>query len=121
VLHVSGNLQFFVGRVLGHTGYVRDREREFNARDVPREELFRQLTATAAVVQDVMPRLPDDVLAREYPEAVGGVTMGTGVFLTHLCAHLAFHLGQAGYLRRVLTGDARSAGPLPLEALATRR
>ena len=38
-------------------------------------------------------------------------------FLVHLCAHAAYHLGQAGYLRRVLTGDARSSGALALTAL----
>jgi hypothetical protein len=36
----------------------------------------------------------------------------------HLAVHLAFHLGQAGYLRRALTGDARSSGPVSLRALA---
>lgn len=122
VLHVCGNLQFFLGSVLGQTGYVRDREREFSARGVPRDELLRQLQSTKTVVRTVLADVTDDVLAREYPEAVGGVTMGTGVFLTHLCAHLAFHLGQAGYLRRVLTGaEARSAGPLPLKPLTAQR
>jgi len=38
-------------------------------------------------------------------------------FLLHLCAHASFHLGQAGYLRRALTGDTRSAGPVPLSVL----
>ena len=37
----------------------------------------------------------DEQLARPFPEAVGRVTLGTGQFLTHLAAHLAFHLGQA--------------------------
>jgi hypothetical protein len=35
-----------------------------------------------------------------------------------LSAHLAFHLGQAGYLRRALTGDGRTSGSVGLEALA---
>ena len=38
-------------------------------------------------------------------------------FLLHLCTHLAFHLGQAGYLRRALTGDARTSGALSLKEL----
>ena len=32
----------------------------------------------------------------------------------HLCSHAAFHLGQAGYVRRAVTGDARSSRPVPL-------
>ena len=38
----------------------------------------------------------------------------------HLVAHTAFHLGQMGYLRRALIGDAAvSTGPLPLDVLET--
>src|SRR5215470_10269015 len=38
-LHVAGNLQYFVGTVLGGTGYVRDREREFSRRSGPRADV----------------------------------------------------------------------------------
>ena len=118
VLHLCGNLQWFIGGVLGGSGYVRDREREFSARGIPREELLRDLETTRAVVIAVMPTLTDAQMAKAYPEAVGGVTMVTGLFLMHLSAHLAFHLGQVGYLRRALTGENRSASPLPLGPLA---
>ena len=48
----------------------------------------------------------------------GGVPMTCGRLLLHLCTHLAFHLGQAGYLRRVVTGDTRSSGPVSVRELA---
>jgi len=48
---------------------------------------------------------------------VGGLQMATGRFLVHLASHLAFHLGQAGYLRRTLTGDATSAGAMSIKDL----
>lgn len=118
VLHVCGNLQHFVGRCLGGTDYVRDRDAEFSRRDATREALLQELRTTARVVDRVLQQGVGDALERPFPEAVGGVTLGTGLFLVHLAAHTAFHLGQAGYLRRALTGDARSAGPLPLKALA---
>jgi hypothetical protein len=118
-LHVSGNLQHFVGAVLGSSGYMRDRLREFSARDVPRALLIADIRSAREVVARIVPPLTDDDLSRPYPEEVGGVRMVTGLFLTHLSAHLAFHLGQAGYLRRVLTGDTRSTSPLPLNSLAS--
>jgi hypothetical protein len=31
--------------------------------------------------------------------------------------HAGFHLGQAGYLRRVLTGNIASSGAIPLQPL----
>lgn len=117
-LHVCGNLQHFVGRVLGGTTYVRDRDYEFRARAVPRAELVAQLRTTQHVVRTVLAALSESALAAEYPDTIAGVRTTTGVLLTHLVAHLAFHLGQAGYLRRTLTGENVSAGPLPLEPLA---
>lgn len=59
--------------------------------------------------------------AREYPEAVGGVRMATGLFLLHLNVHLAHYLGQIGYLRRIVTGDPRSSGAIAVTALAKMR
>lgn len=118
VLHCCGNLQHFVGHVLGGTAYVRDRDAEFSRTGVPRDALIAELRATRSVVRDVLAGVTDAQLGAPYGEAVGGVTITTGLFLTHLVAHLAFHLGQAGYLRRVTTGDARSAAPLPLKPLA---
>ena len=44
-LHVSGNLLYFVGAVLGSSGYIRDRPREFSARDVPRASLIADIRA----------------------------------------------------------------------------
>ncbi len=117
-LHVCGNLQYFVGALLGGTGYVRDRPREFAARGLSRSELQQELLVTRDVVRAVMATVTDDRLAHEYPEPVGGVRMRTGAFLTHLVAHTALHLGQAGYLRRALSGSNQSAGPAPLTPLA---
>lgn len=116
-LHVCGNLQHFIGQCLGATGYVRDRDAEFSRRDLPRALVIAELRKTAAVVHRTLSAVTDEQLSQPFPEPVGGVTMGTGLFLTHLVSHLGFHLGQAGYLRRMLTGDNRSAAPLPLKPL----
>ena len=72
-----------------------------------------------AAVRIALARLGDDRLNREYPETHHGMRFQTDRFLLHLCTHAAFHLGQAGYLRRALTGDATSSGPIPLKAMAS--
>jgi hypothetical protein len=82
--------------------------------------LLADIGSAREIVTQVVPRLTDSDLLRPYPEEIGGGRVVTGLFLTHLCAHLAFHLGQAGYLRRVLTGDPHSTSPLPLAPLASR-
>jgi hypothetical protein len=117
-LHLAGNLQHFIGSVLGGTGYVRNREAEFGRRSGSRDEIYRELDATIAVVRRVLPSLPAETLAGEFPELVMGLRFRTSTFLVHLCAHAGFHLGQAGYLRRVVTGDATTSGPIPLQPMA---
>lgn len=119
-LHVCGNLQHFVGHLLGGTPYLRDREAEFSRKSGSRSELVQEIRTTIAVIESVLPRIDTEMLAREFPAEVGGVRLKTGLFLMHLAVHLGFHLGQAGYLRRVLTGDNRSANPIELGSLAGR-
>ena len=34
-LHLCGNLQHFIGAVLGNSGYVRNRDAEFSRKNVP--------------------------------------------------------------------------------------
>jgi uncharacterized damage-inducible protein DinB len=117
-LHVAGNLQHFVGAVLGSTGYVRNREVEFSRSAGSRVEVKAELDAAIRVVQQVLPGLSAETLSARYPlDMVPGKQIETGFFLQHLCSHASFHLGQAGYLRRALTGDARSSTPVSLSTI----
>src|SRR2546422_1300534 len=118
-LHLVGNLQYFLGTVLGGTGYVRDRDAEFGRRDVPRAELLRQIDTALAAVAQTMALLREQDLAKPYPQPVGGVTLSTGDFLLHLAAHFTYHLGQVDYHRRLLTGKAGQIRAVPLTELAS--
>ena len=117
-LHVAGNLQHFVGAVLGGSGYARHRELEFSRRSGTRSEVAAELEAAAAVVRQVLPGLSEERLAAIYPEKLNGLSLRTDRFLMHLCVHAGYHLGQAASVRRVVTGEDRSSGPVPLSALA---
>jgi hypothetical protein len=117
-LHVCGNLRHFVAAVLGGTGYVRNRPAEFATRSGRREDVARQVRETAEIVAKVLSGVPESALAAPYPEPHDGVQLPCRLFLLHLSVHLAFHLGQAGTLRRALTGDARTSGAVSLKALA---
>jgi RimJ/RimL family protein N-acetyltransferase len=118
-LHVAGNLQHFVGRVLGGTSYVRNRELEFGRTSGSKDDVIRELQAATTVVRITLARLDENRLATEFPERHAGMRFQTDRFLLHLCTHAAFHLGQAGIVRRAVTGDARSSGPIPLKAIAS--
>jgi uncharacterized damage-inducible protein DinB len=110
-LHLAGNLQHFVGAVLGGTGYRRDREAEFTRRNVPRAELIAELQRAEAAVEAVLPGLPDDDLAKQYPEEISGQRPSTAHALVHLASHLAYHLGQVNYHRRLLAAVGRADNP----------
>jgi uncharacterized damage-inducible protein DinB len=120
-LHLAGNVQHYVGAILGGTGYVRDRAAEFSRRDVPRAEILAQLDAGVAAVERGLTRVPDSALAAEYPEKIAGHTVSTGEWLIHLAAHLAYHLGQIDYHRRLVTGRADTVGTMAVPELRTAR
>jgi hypothetical protein len=120
VLHLAGNIQYFLGTVLGGTGYVRYRDAEFGSRDVPRADLLREIDGALAAVQTGLARVNDTDLKKPFPEAVGGVTPTTGAFLAHLAVHLAYHLGQVDYHRRIVTGQGVTVGALPVKELLSK-
>jgi hypothetical protein len=116
-LHLAGNLQYFLGNVLGKNGYVRNRDAEFGDKDVPRAELLREIDNAIAAVENGMSSISEADLAKPYPEKVGGVSSSTGAFLAHFATHLAYHLGQVDYHRRILTGEAKTVKAMALTEL----
>ncbi|HXO84897.1 MAG TPA: DinB family protein [Gemmatimonadales bacterium] len=116
-LHLAGNIQYFIGNVLGQNGYVRNRDAEFADKDVPRAELLREIDNAIAAVETGMSKITEADLARPYPEAVGGISSTTGAFLAHFATHLAYHLGQVDYHRRILTGESKTVKTMALSEL----
>jgi hypothetical protein len=120
-LHVAGNLQHYIGAQLGRSGYVRDRPQEFAARDVPRSEILAEIDAAEEAIRTTLPRLTPEQLAADYPEAVGGVRLRTDAYLLQVTVHLAYHLGQIDYHRRVATGDRTCVGAIAIADLDLAR
>ncbi len=118
-LHLVGNLRTYIGAQYGDTGYIRDRDKEFSERGVPREQLLALIDTAADEVRRTFATLDPDVLARDFPQAVGGFQIPADRFLMHLASHLAYHLGQVDYHRRVVTGSSSSVGALPLASLVS--
>jgi uncharacterized damage-inducible protein DinB len=101
-LHLCGNLQHFIGGVLGNSGYVRNRDAEFSKKNVPVKELVYEIELTTQVVANTLKELEEEELQRTFPINVFGQETTTGYFLTHLSTHLNYHLGQINYHRRLL-------------------
>lgn len=118
-LHLCGNLQHYIGARLGGSGYRRDRPAEFSDRHVPRDEILRRIGATRTAVETTLNALDPSVLTSAYPEEIAGVTLDTAQFLAHLASHLAYHLGQIDYHRRMSTGAPSVVGALSVKPLVS--
>ena len=101
-LHLCGNLQHFIGAVLGNSGYVRNRDAEFSRKDVPIRELVAEIELTTKAVEKTLKEMKEEKLEEIFPVNVFGYEMKTGFFLTHLATHLNYHLGQINYHRRLI-------------------
>lgn len=101
-LHICGNLQHFIGAVLGNSGYIRNRDAEFSMKNIPLKELLREIDETTKAVKKTLQTLPENKLGEIYPINVFGYEMTTEYFLTHLTTHFNYHLGQINYHRRLI-------------------
>ncbi len=106
VLHLTGNLNHYIGAIIAGTGYVRHREHEFTDPDkYPRDELLANFQKAVDLVVQTL----------ESQDEVGFVTPVTeqlpiqtrlGLFL--VCAsHLNNHIGQMSYLVQALQASTK--------------
>jgi uncharacterized damage-inducible protein DinB len=106
-LHICGNLQHFIGAVLGNTGYIRNRDKEFSDKGIPSTELVKEVMETIKVVTKTLEAIPDEDLDKEYtafpPHLLGKEKLSKFYFLAHLISHLDYHIGQLNYHRRLLS------------------
>ena len=101
-LHLMGNLNHFIGAELGHTDYVRQRDLEFSQKDVSRAVLLQRIDETIAMVNGTLQKLSQPDYEREYPQTVLPAKVSVEAYLFYLTTHLAYHLGQVNYHRRLL-------------------
>jgi uncharacterized damage-inducible protein DinB len=100
ILHLTGNLNHYVGAQLGGTGYVRDREREFTEGQPPaKAALLANLDAAVTTFGRVVESLSAQQLAAPHPHAASGSVLKA---LVHVVAHFALHRGQMSYVARLV-------------------
>ena len=113
-LHLAGNLRHFVGSLLGDSTFVRDRKSEFDPTPRSRSHLLEELEAARTEVTATLNALPESRGDDDYPIEVAGYQLSVQQFLVHLATHLAFHLGQIDYHRRILTGEKGDLTPVSI-------
>jgi len=99
VLHLTGNLNYYIGAQVAATGYVRDRDREFTeTRHLPKEQVLQRFDeAIEMVLRTVRVQSAAD-WSTPYG-AVGAGDVGDRFHMVLKCAaHLDHHVGQMIYL-----------------------
>ena len=103
VLHLTGNLNYYIGARVAETGYVRDRDREFmDTQPPPKEEALRAFDRTIAmVVATIRMQKAEDwgkaYTAEREPEAADRFQI-----FVRCAGHAYHHVGQIVYLSREL-------------------
>jgi uncharacterized damage-inducible protein DinB len=103
VLHLTGNLSYYVGARIAGTGYVRNRDLEFSEpRKLPKAEVLRKFdeaiaTVLAAIGNQTEADWTAPYTAEREPDSKNRVTL----FL-RCASHLYHHVGQIIYLSREL-------------------
>jgi uncharacterized damage-inducible protein DinB len=75
---------------------------EFSDKFVPKSTLIAQISATITVINNSFNQLTDEDLKQEHPYLVFENKTSVAFLLLHLTTHLAYHLGQINYHRRLL-------------------
>lgn len=102
VLHLTGNLNYYIGAQIANTGYVRDRPKEFADSNPPSkaDTLKRFDDAVGIVVRTIQSQASEDWGA-EYTSVGTDAHDRLTIFL--ICeSHMQLHIGQMIYLVKKL-------------------
>jgi len=98
VLHLTGNLNYYIGAQIAGTGYARDRPKEFAEASRPsKEEVLKKFDDAIEMVVETIGRQSADDWSRPYSGT--GSDAKTRFEMVLGCAtHLHHHIGQMMYL-----------------------
>ena len=98
VLHLTGNLNYYVGAQIAGTGYVRDRPLEFSDATRPsKAEVLRKFNQAIEMVIGVIGSQSAEDWSKEYA-AMGANARDRLEMVLQCATHLHHHVGQMMYL-----------------------
>ena len=102
-LHLIGNVKHYLGAVLGGSSYKRERDKEFSNRHISRKEIIRELENAIEIMKQTLGKLTAEDFEKDFPQEFSGQTQKTLPVVIYMLSHLAYHLGQINYHRRLLS------------------
>jgi len=109
LLHLTGNLNYYIGAQIAGTGYVRDRPREFaDTAHSPKQDVLAAFDAAIDMVLATLAVQGDSDWAAPF-SGVGAEDIGNRFAMFLRCAaHADHHAGQMIYLCKQLTLTTRA-------------
>jgi uncharacterized damage-inducible protein DinB len=108
VLHLTGNLNYYIGAQIAGTGYVRDRDREFTEAARPsKEETLRKFVGAIALAAETVRKQSAEEWTADY-SAERSTAKDRFSIVLDCAAHADHHVGQILNLSRELTREAES-------------
>ena len=111
VLHLTGNLNYYIGTEIAGTGYVRDRDREFTEASQPlKDEVMTRFSDAVTMVARTARAQADVDWGRKYTAIREDDADNRFNIFLRCVTHLHLHIGQLIYLQYELTRDTKPAG-----------
>jgi len=99
VLHLTGNLNYYIGAQIANTGYVRDRPREFAEMErSAKDEVSRRFEAAVEMVVKTMGAQSESDWNRAYTAKGEDDAQNRLTIVLRCLTHLDHHVGQMQYL-----------------------
>ena len=103
VLHLTGNLNYYIGARIAETGYVRDRDKEFTDQEPPgKEETLKEFDRTIAMVAATIRKQGAGDWGKAYTAEREPEAKDRFQILLRSAGHAYHHVGQIIYLTREL-------------------
>jgi uncharacterized damage-inducible protein DinB len=103
VLHLTGNLSYYIGARIAETGYVRDRDREFTDSHPPhKDEALRAFDRTVAMVMATIRKQNAGDWGKPYIAEREPLAKERFDIFVRCAGHAYHHVGQIVYLSREL-------------------
>lgn len=101
VLHLTGNLNYYIGAQIAGTGYVRDREREFTDSQPPtKAEALGRFDEALGMVVHTLAEQTAESWSQEYKAVGADMCPNRFSIISRCSAHLFHHIGQMIYLTK---------------------
>lgn len=101
VLHLTGNLSYYIGAQIAHSGYIRNRDLEFTESSRPQKaEVLQRFDDTISLVISTIEGQSESDWVEPYTAERDTVSKNRLMLFLRCASHLYHHIGQIIYIAR---------------------